>query len=54
MSVWREGVEFTNGHTRDRDGSILHCSHGLRAVFRTRPDGGDQRIVVRPLAGQAL
>ena len=31
MSVWRERVEFTNGHTRDRDGSLLHCSHGLRA-----------------------
>jgi gluconolactonase len=46
MSVWRERVEFTNGHTRDLDGSLLHCSHGLRAVFRTRPDGGDQRIVV--------
>ena len=46
MQVWRENVEFTNGHTRDHDGSLLHCSHGLRAVFRTRPDGSDQRIVV--------
>ena len=46
MSVWKERVEFTNGHTRDRDGTILHCSHGLRAVFRTAVDGSDQRIVV--------
>ncbi len=46
LTVWRERVEFTNGHTRDRDGSLLHCSHGLRAVFRTAPDGSDQRIVV--------
>ena len=46
MRVWRERVEFTNGHTRDRDGTILHCSHGLRAVFRTAVDGSDQRIVV--------
>jgi gluconolactonase len=46
MRVWRDRVEFTNGHTRDRDGSILHCSHGLRAVFRTAVDGSDQRIVV--------
>jgi gluconolactonase len=45
-TVWRERVEFTNGHTRDRDGSILHCSHGLRAVFRTDVDGSGQRIVV--------
>jgi gluconolactonase len=46
MSVWRDRVEFTNGHTRDRDGSLLHCSHGLRAVYRTQPDGSGQRIVV--------
>ncbi|CAG0950199.1 gluconolactonase [Burkholderiales bacterium] len=44
-SVWRERAGFTNGHTRDRDGSILHCSHGLRAVFRTNVDGSGQRIV---------
>jgi gluconolactonase len=36
MTVWRDGVEFTNGHTREADGSLLHCSHGLRAIVRTR------------------
>jgi gluconolactonase len=46
MSVFREHVEFTNGHTRDLDGSILHCSHGLRCVYRTDVRGGNQRIVV--------
>ena len=46
MSVWRERVEFTNGHTRDHDGTLLHCSHGLRAVFRTNVDGSNQRTVV--------
>ena len=46
MRVFRDNVEFTNGHTRDRDGSILHCSHGLRAVFRTDIRGERQRIVV--------
>ena len=46
MRVWRERVEFTNGHARDLDGSLLHCSHGLRAVFRTAPDGSGQRVVV--------
>lgn len=35
MTVWREGVEFTNGHTRDVNGDLLHCSHGLRAIVRT-------------------
>jgi gluconolactonase len=36
MSVWREKAEFTNGHTRELDGSLLHCSHGQRAIVRTR------------------
>ena len=35
-SVWRDRVEFTNGHYREADGSLLHCSHGQRAVIRTR------------------
>jgi len=52
MSVWRDKVEFTNGHTRDRDGTILHCSHGLRAVFRTNVDGSDQRMVVERWKGK--
>lgn len=46
MSVWRDDVEFTNGHARDLDGSLLHCSHGLRAVYRTDVDGANRRIVV--------
>lgn len=36
LSVWREAVEFTNGHVLEADGSLLHCSHGQRAVVRTR------------------
>jgi len=35
MTVWRDQVEFTNGHTLDNQGHLLHCSHGLRAVVRT-------------------
>ncbi|MEY2953969.1 MAG: hypothetical protein RLZZ401_2056, partial [Pseudomonadota bacterium] len=35
MTVWRDQVEFTNGHTRDLNGDLLHCSHGLRAIVRT-------------------
>ena len=46
LRVWRDNVEFTNGHTRDVDGTLLHCSHGLRAVYRTQPDGSGQAIVV--------
>ena len=36
MRVWRDAADFTNGHVRDRDGSLLHCSHGRRAILRTR------------------
>jgi gluconolactonase len=44
-SVWREQIEFTNGHTREADGSLLHCSHGLRAMVRTRKPFGADRYV---------
>ena len=40
MTVWRSGVEFTNGHTRDTNGDLLHCSHGLRGITRTPMRGG--------------
>jgi gluconolactonase len=48
--VWRDQVEFTNGHALEPDGSLLHCSHGLRAIVRTRfdEDGtpvGDELVV---------
>ncbi|WP_338108715.1 SMP-30/gluconolactonase/LRE family protein [Rathayibacter rathayi] len=32
--VHREHVEFTNGRTLDRDGRVVQCSHGRRAVER--------------------
>jgi gluconolactonase len=34
--VWRDNAEFTNGHVREAGGALLHCSHGQRAVTRTR------------------
>ncbi|MEO9148597.1 MAG: SMP-30/gluconolactonase/LRE family protein [Burkholderiaceae bacterium] len=43
LTVWRENVEFTNGHTRDLNGDLLHCSHGLRAIMRTRVSGDGVR-----------
>ena len=49
MTVWREAVEYTNGHTREADGSLLHCSHGLRAIVRTRFGPG-----FTPLADEVL
>jgi gluconolactonase len=60
LNVWREKVEFTNGHFLDLNGDLLHCSHGLRAIVRTplvngvlRADAIDQ-IVVDQYGGQRL
>lgn len=35
----RTAVEFTNGRTADRQGRVVTCSHGRRAVERTDLDG---------------
>lgn len=47
VSVHREGVEFTNGRMRDRDGSVVQCSHGRRRLEREAPDGTVTEIVSR-------
>jgi gluconolactonase len=49
MAVWREAAGFTNGHVREADGALLHCSHGQRALVRTRFDAAMQ-----PLADEVL
>ena len=58
LSVWRDGVEVTNGHTRQRDGALLHCSHGQRAIVRTRFGPGlaplADEIVVAHYQGRRL
>jgi gluconolactonase len=35
LGVWATEVEYTNGHCLDLDGSLMHCSHGQRAIVRT-------------------
>lgn len=58
--VWREGVEFTNGHTREADGALLHCSHGRRAIVRTRflpstlTPASEDEVVVSHYQGRRL
>lgn len=39
VSVFREPSNFTNGHTRDREGRLVSCEHGARRVTRTETDG---------------
>lgn len=49
--VHRSDVEFTNGRTLDRDGSVIQCSHGRRAVERER-DGVVTVLVDRWAGGR--
>lgn len=39
VSVYRAPSEFANGATRDREGRLISCLHGARAVVRTEYDG---------------
>ncbi len=39
LSVFHAPAGHANGHTRDREGRMVSCSHGLRAVMRTEHDG---------------
>ena len=35
VSIFRKPSNFTNGHTRDRQGRLVSCEHGGRRVTRT-------------------
>ena len=39
VSVFRQPSRFANGHTRDRQGRLVGCSHQDRCVTRTELDG---------------
>ena len=39
VSVFRSGSGFNNGNTRDRQGRLVGCRHGMRDVVRTEIDG---------------
>ena len=39
LSVFRHSAGFPNGQTRDRQGRLLTCSHGHRALLRTEHNG---------------
>ncbi|WP_371156258.1 SMP-30/gluconolactonase/LRE family protein [Jannaschia sp. 2305UL9-9] len=39
ISVFRQQSNYANGHTRDRQGRLISCEHGLRRVTRTEHDG---------------
>lgn len=39
VSVYRQPAGYSNGNTRDGDGRLITCQHGLRSVTRTEHDG---------------
>ncbi|MGH8214729.1 MAG: SMP-30/gluconolactonase/LRE family protein [Rhodanobacteraceae bacterium] len=39
VSVFRQPSRFANGHTRDREGRLIGCSHQDRCITRTELDG---------------
>ncbi len=39
VTVYRAPSNFSNGHTRDREGRLVSCEHGARRVTRTEWDG---------------
>lgn len=47
VSVYRTPSDFANGATRDREGRLISCLHGARAVVRTEYDGSVTVLVDR-------
>ena len=39
ITTFRQPSNYSNGHTRDRQGRLISCEHGLRRVTRTEWDG---------------
>jgi gluconolactonase len=47
VGIFRSPAGYTNGHTVDRDGRLVSCSHGARRVERTEHDGSITTIADR-------
>jgi gluconolactonase len=39
LTTFRQPAQYSNGHTRDRQGRLISCQHGTRSVTRTEHDG---------------
>ncbi len=39
ITTYRQPSNYSNGHTRDREGRLISCEHGTRRVTRTEYDG---------------
>ncbi len=47
LSTFRQPSRYANGGTRDREGRLVSCLHGARAVVRTEHDGSLTTLVDR-------
>jgi gluconolactonase len=47
LSTYRAPSNYSNGHTRDRQGRLISCEHGTRRVTRTEWDGSITVIAER-------
>ncbi|GEP03833.1 SMP-30/gluconolactonase/LRE family protein [Methylobacterium oxalidis] len=51
VEVVVDATPFTNGHTIDAAGNLIHCEHGSRALSCTTPDGRTS-VLVRDYDGR--
>lgn len=47
VSVFRQPSGYANGHTRDREGRLIGCSHQNHCIYRTELDGRVVKLVDR-------
>ncbi|MDC7675360.1 SMP-30/gluconolactonase/LRE family protein [Asticcacaulis machinosus] len=47
VTHFRKPSDYTNGHTRDRQGRLISCQHGTRSVTRTEYDGTITTLIDR-------
>ncbi|HNP72843.1 MAG TPA: SMP-30/gluconolactonase/LRE family protein [Kouleothrix sp.] len=53
VTVFRAPSNYSNGHTRDRQGRLVSCEHGARRVTRTEHDGR-VTVLLDQFAGKRL
>ena len=53
ITTFRAPSNYANGHTRDRQGRLISCEHGLRRVTRTELNG-DITVVADRYLGKQL
>ena len=52
ITTYRAPSNYSNGHTRDRQGRLVSCEHGTRRVTRTEWDGS-VTVIAAPFSWRA-